>query len=93
MGGKGQQSSSTSVDIPPELRQALLPLLQNSTARMLNLQNQGYNVLQGQQPGAAPAGGAPAPYNGSAPRPGGVGGGGGGGGGGGRGTPTRQMKK
>ena len=55
MGGKGSNEASTQVDIPPWVMQSVAPLLQKSAQRMGTLQDQGFNVLQGNSPNG-PAG-------------------------------------
>jgi hypothetical protein len=55
MGGKGGGggTSTTQVVIPPWIEGILKPLLGGSASKLQQLQNQGYNVLQGSPPGEA----------------------------------------
>lgn len=51
MGGKSSSGSSTTTPtIPPWLQGIIQPLLSGSAQKMQTLQNQGWDVLQGNQP-------------------------------------------
>lgn len=52
MGGKssGGGTSSTQVVIPPWIEGVLKPLLSGSASKLQSFQNQGWDVLQGNQP-------------------------------------------
>lgn len=57
MGGKGSSGTSqTSVSVPPWISGVLKPLLQGSAQKLAGFQDQGWNVLQGVQPGGQHAG-------------------------------------